>query len=275
MISVRPPAVAGMFYPSDPSILSRDIGQMLNDAPTKQVRGSVVGLIVPHAGYPYSGSVAASAYKLLQKKSFATAVIVSPSHREFFDGISIYNGSSYRTPLGDVAVDVELRENLISEDDVIEQSMLGHGAEHAVEVQLPFLQQVLGGVRILPIVIGNQRRDYCYHLAQKLADILKGKNALLIATTDLSHYHPYDRAEMLDGIIIRNVEAFDDEGLMASLETRHAEACGGGPMVTVLAAAKLLGANAVKVLTHCNSGDVTGDRHAVVGYLSAALLHTN
>ncbi|MBI1806317.1 MAG: AmmeMemoRadiSam system protein B [Ignavibacteria bacterium] len=275
MISVRQPSVAGMFYPADPDALSRDIDRMLTDAPAKETGGSIVGLIVPHAGYPYSGHVAASAYKLLRKTSFATAVIVSPSHREFFDGISIYDGSAYRTPLGEVALDVTLREELVSDDDVISISILGHGAEHAIEVQLPFLQKVLGEMKILPIVIGNQRRDYCYHLARKLAEHLKGKNVLLIASTDLSHYHPYETAEMFDAIVMRNVAAFDDDGLMTNLEARRAEACGGGPTVTVLAASKLLGANVVKILSHCNSGDITGDRHAVVGYLSAVLLHTN
>ena len=241
----------------------------------KPIKGTIVALIAPHAGYQYSGATAANGYKLLKERVFDSVVIVSPSHREYFDGISIYNGSAYNTPLGNLLIDERLREELVEGDTIIEVSHRGHRQEHAVEVQLPFIQKVLGEIKILPIVMGDQRREYCFHLGTKLSKILKEKNALLIASTDLSHYHPYAIAQALDRIIIMDVARFDYEQMMQDLEMERAEACGGGPTVAVLIAALKLGANRVEVLHHCNSGDITGDHSSVVGYMSAAVLRAN
>jgi len=281
--AVRPPAVAGLFYPADPNILNRQIDELLQRAASnasvshllrgedRKVRRRIRAIISPHAGYMYSGLTAAHGYRLLQGQEFDTAIIVSPSHREYFDGISIYGGQAYRVPSGDVPIDTELREMLIRDDAIITLSDVGHRQEHAVEVQIPFLQKVLPGCKIVPIIMGDQRRDYCYHLGKKLAKVAKDKNVLLIASTDLSHYYPYDTAQMLDRIIIDEVERLDYEQLMTDLETERAEACGGGPTVAVLLAVCELGANKAYILHACNSGDVTGDRRGVVGYLSAAI----
>ena len=272
--SVRLPAVAGMFYPEDPQVLGNKIDELLKDAKPPHFNGNIVAIIVPHAGYIYSGPTAASAYKLLSERHFDTAVIVSPSHREYFDGISIFDGTGYRTPLGDVLIDDEMRKSLVKENGVLQASSVGHGAEHAVEVQIPFLQKISHDFNIVPIVMGDQRREYCELLGRKLAIALRGKNALLIASSDLSHYHLYETASQLDKIIIDEVAQYDDEKLMDDLETEQVEACGGGPMVAVLRAARTLGADTVKILHHCNSGDITGDRSGVVGYLSAAIVST-
>lgn len=272
--TIRPPAVAGMFYPDNPSVLSSQIDELLNRTKTHQLVGELRGLISPHAGYVYSGYTAANGYKLLEGKSYDTVVIVGPSHREYFDGISVYSGSGYRTPLGDVEIDGELREALIRDRGVIVASNFGHREEHAVEVQIPFLQKLLGNFKILPIVMGDQKREYCQLLADKLANTLnvKNKKILLVASTDLSHYYHYDVACKLDKIIIDDVQRFDYNQLMEDLETERAEACGGGPTVAMLAAAKKLGATKTEILHYCNSGDVTGDKEGVVGYLSAAVL---
>jgi AmmeMemoRadiSam system protein B len=264
-----------MFYPDDPKTLREEIEGRLARAEAQPGQGIIKGLILPHAGYHFSGDAASAGYKLLAGKTFECVVIVSPSHREYFDGISVYEGSGYRTPLGDLNVDEDARARMLEGDPVIEASLRGHRGEHAIEVQLPFIQNVLGEVNILPIVMGEQRREYCYHLARRLAEVFAGRQTLLIASTDLSHYHAYEDAERLDGILVDEVAGFNDEQIMTDLENRRTEACGGGPMVAVMAAARRLGANRAGILCHCNSGDVTGDRSSVVGYLSAVLFSAN
>jgi AmmeMemoRadiSam system protein B len=268
---IRPPAVAGFFYEATPRSLRDAVTRMLGEAPAEPLGGRLVALIAPHAGHIYSGAVAAAGFRLLKGSGVETVVIVAPSHREYFDGISVYAGSAYETPLGTVEVDAALRSELLENEAVIEASWRGHGPEHAIEVQLPFLQAMLPAVRILPIVMGDQRRAYCMHLGERLAAILTNRPCLLLASTDLSHYHPAEVAGRLDGIAIDDVAAFDEEKLMADLDAERTEACGGGPTVAVLRAAKLLGADAVRILDHRNSGDVNGDYGKVVGYLSAAI----
>ncbi len=278
-MTIRQPAVAGMFYPANPATLENEINQMLSKATINpSVLGgyvSLVAIIVPHAGYVYSGLTAAHAYKLLQQTIFETVVIISPSHREYFREISVYSGDAYSTPLGNIGIDEEIREKLVQGNKFIEASTHGHTGEHAIEVQLPFLQKVLKDFKIVPIVMGDQRSELCYHLADKLAEVLKVKRTLIVASTDLSHYHSAEKADRLDKIVIDDVVHFDYKKLSKDIETDRAEACGGGPLVTTLATSKKLGANHIEILHHCNSGDMTGELDAVVGYFSAAVLKTN
>ncbi|MBI5215837.1 MAG: AmmeMemoRadiSam system protein B [Ignavibacteriae bacterium] len=273
--TIRQPAVAGMFYSGDQRTLKHDVDAMLKKATPEKPHGSIVALISPHAGYMYSGLTAAHGFKLLQKNKYDCAVIVSPSHREYFKGISVYNGTAYKTPLGIMSVDESLRDAIMTQCEFIEVSSRGHGAEHAIEVQLPFLQQSLGDVKILPIVMGDQSSALCFELGNALANVLKGKNCLLVASTDLSHYYPYDIANTIDSRTIKHIEQFNYEKLMSDLESNHAEACGGGPTVAVLSAAKQLGATEIQILHQCNSGDITGDHTGVVGYVSAVAVKAN
>lgn len=275
MARVRQPAVAGAFYDADPDVLRRHVDSLLDQARGTTVKGSIKGLVSPHAGYMYSGSTAAVGYRLLRGKSYDAVILVGPSHREFFTGASIYPGDSYRTPLGDVPVHKEMRDELVKEGGTIMLSDAGHRGEHCLEVQLPFLQRVLGEFSIVPIIIGNQRREFCLALGNALAKAASRRNVLLVASSDLSHYHPYDEAVKLDRQVIGLVEALDEKTMMDQIEEERIEACGGGPVVSVMHAAKLLGANRSQVLFYCNSGDVTGDKDAVVGYLSAAFLQVN
>jgi AmmeMemoRadiSam system protein B len=267
---VRPPAVQGMFYPGDPSTLRSEISRMLRDAGGKAVQGKVRGLVAPHAGYIYSGSTAARGYAQLQGESYDVVVIIAPSHQEYFDGVSVYSGDAYRTPLGQVPVHAHLRELLARHSKCVEVSERGHREEHALEVQLPFLQQVLSAFSVLPVVIGNQHRANCYELGHGLASVLREQEYLLVASTDLSHYHSASVANRLDSLVIDDIARFDYGGLMTDLEEGKAEACGGGPVVTMMVALHSLGVNQMQVLHHCNSGDITGDVDRVVGYLSAA-----
>jgi len=270
--SIREPAVAGMFYPGDRLTLDREVDALFKRVKVKKIKGEVCGLISPHAGYIYSGYTAANGYRLLEGMSVQTVVIIAPSHREYFRGISVFSGSAYSTPLGVLEVDDELRSELVRDGGVIQASLSGHREEHAIEVQLPFLQKVLSNFKILPIVMGDQRREFCIALGKRLGKILKGKSALLVASSDLSHYYPYDIACKLDQVVINDLEEFGEERLLEDLDTQRAEACGGGPIVAMLIAAKELGADKVEVLHYCNSGDVTGDKAGVVGYLSAAVM---
>jgi AmmeMemoRadiSam system protein B len=272
MNRIRQPAVAGTFYEGDQTRLRKHVDQLLEDAEIVPLPGQIKGLVSPHAGYVYSGGAAAVGYKALRGSTYDAVILVGPSHREFFDGASLYPGDAFRTPLGDVAINKEIRDSLAAQSDFIAISDTGHRNEHCLEVQLPFLQRVLGDFSFVPIIIGNQRREICLALGDAIAKVAARKNLLLVASSDLSHYHPYESAVGLDRQVIDRVEAFDENELMRQLEGERIEACGGGPVVTVMRAAKLLGANKGQVLYYCNSGDITGDRTAVVGYLSAAFL---
>lgn len=271
MSTIRPPAVAGLFYPGLQTVLTRNLDELMLRAATRGKRGKLKGLIAPHAGYSYSGYTAATGYKLLKERPFSSVIIVGPSHREYFNGVSIYDGDAFKTPLGDVEVDAGLRDQLVHAWKDIALTDTGHAAEHSVEVQLPFLQRVLGSFSFVPVVMGDQRREYCKRLAEAIGEVCAGKDVLLVASSDLSHYHPYKVAIELDRMVLNQIEHYDPEGLMEKLEAEELEACGGGPVAAVMMAARKLGANSSQILHYCNSGDVSGEKDAVVGYVSAAL----
>lgn len=266
---IRPPAVAGMFYEREPVRLKKAVENYLNQAHPPKIEGEIIGLVSPHAGYFYSAKTAAYGYKLIQGKKYNSVVVISPSHYEYFRGISIYNGIAYQTPLGTISIDSELRDELKDYNNIIEFSKRGHGREHALEVQLPFLQMVLEDFKLLPIVMGDQSKEFVYSLAEILAEVLKNKNVLLVASSDLSHYFSHDVANSLDSRIEHLINKFDDETLIDELEEEKVQACGGGPIVTVMKTSKLLGANKSKVLYRNDSSEASGDKHQVVGYLSA------
>ncbi len=244
---------------------------MLAKAALPERPGRLVGVVSPHAGYVYSGFTAAHGYRAIQGKHFDAVVIVGPSHQEYFDGISIFPGSAYRTPLGEVAIHDELRSKIAEGSERISLTLAGHRSEHSIEVQIPFLQRALGSFSFVPIVMGDQTPELCRVLARAIASAVGGRNVLLVASSDLSHYHPYDEALSLDHRVIDVLEAFEPLRLIESSGHRTFEACGGGPIAAVMLAAKQLGATAAHVVHYCNSGDVTGDKGAVVGYLSALL----
>jgi len=265
----RPTAVGGMFYSGNRLTLDREVGMLLDSAPVHPVDGRIVALIAPHAGYMYSGKTAAHGYGLLRGTHVPDVVIVAPSHHEFFDGVSVYPGRAYATPLGTVPVNTTLRAELLAACPLVHATLAGHGPEHAIEVQLPFLQKALGTTRILPLVVGNQSRKICFGLGEALGLILQGTGALLVASTDLSHFHTAQVAEQMDRVVAGDLEQFDPEQLMDDIEAGHVEACGGGPTVAVLVAARKLGARSVHVLHRTHSGAITGDNKSVVGYLAA------
>jgi len=265
---VRPASVAGMFYPADPGELAGMIARMMH---MKKGEGNVQvrGIIAPHAGYAYSGPTAALAYGKLAGGTYDVAVVVAPSHREFFEGVSVYDGDAYATPLGSVRVDGDLRTALCAAAPFVRASARGHGQEHAVEVHIPFLQSLLRDYSLLPLVIGHQTPETCYALGEALGTVLRGRNALLVASTDLSHFHYDSEAREIDRVMIGDVKAFDPRALMSHIAEGTAEACGGGPAAAVMTGLRALGASRFEVAGYATSGDVTGERDRVVGYMSA------
>ena len=267
MKDIREPAVAGTWYPGKPDVLSADVKRYLGNAKQDKPGGEVVALVSPHAGYPYSGQVAAYAYQLIEGKTFETVVIVAPSHHALFRGASVYDRGGFQTPLGVVPVDIELSKKMMEKRKEIQFIPEAHSQEHSLEIQLPFLQVVLKSFKLVPIVMEPRwTMESCESLASAIAETVKGKSVLLVASSDLSHFHSYDKAVALDKIVLGHFEGLDAKGLARDLREGRCEACGGGPIVSIMLAAKSLGANKGKVLKYLNSGDVVGDRSRVVGY---------
>lgn len=267
-MKIRKPAVAGMFYPADKNKLNDQINVLLDITKTDEKFNNIAGLVAPHAGYLYSGKTAAFAFNTIANKKYETVIIISPSHREYFPGISIYDGDAYETPLGIVEINKEVKEKLISEK--IFEGIQGHRNEHAVEVEIPFLQKVLKDFKIVPVVMGDQNKIYVDELSQKLAEVIDDKT-LIIASSDLSHFYSREEAKVLDSKVQKRIEDFDFAGLQKDLELRNSEACGGGCIVSLMKSAKSKNINKSKVLSYTDSANVTGDTSEVVGYLSAVI----
>jgi hypothetical protein len=271
-LSFRRAAVAGSWYPSDPRELAAELEAYLASVPAPEAPGRLVGLVCPHAGLHYSGPVAAFAYARLARARPRTVVLVGPSHRAGFDGVAVWAEGAFATPLGTLPVDAELGARLLEAGEPVRADVGPHLDEHSLEMQLPFVRHLLPQARILPMLMGSQSRGEVEALAPALAAACAGRDdVVLVASSDLSHYRPAPQAEALDARVIGDVEAFDPSALMRRLESRPDHACGGGPMVAVMSAARALGAGRAEVLRHATSGDVPPfDRTRVVGYLAAA-----
>ena len=274
----RQAAVAGRWYPDDAKRLAWDVDRYLaeaaSDAPSRRLRA----LIAPHAGLIYSGPVAAFAYRQLQGATYRAIVLVGPSHFVPFSGVSVSSVDEWETPMGPVAVDTTLAQAIRAECPVVIDLPDAHRREHSLEMQLPFVARLLPGVPIVPLVMGHQTRETAYALGDALARVLQNvpndpndPNILLIASSDLSHYENAIVAARMDAVMIRHIERLDDSGLMDALEHEPRHACGGGPIVSVLHAARQRGATEARVLRYADSGDVSGDKSSVVGYLAAGI----
>lgn len=270
---LRPSAVAGSWYPGEPRALTRALEECLARVTPRALPGRVVGLIAPHAGLSYSGPVAAYAYALLRARAGLTVVLVGPSHRAAFDGCAVFAHGSWETPLGYVPVDDELAAALLAPHEGVVDAAHPHALEHSLEMQVPFLQHLVPDLRIVPVLMGSQARAECDRLAMRLVAAAMGRDdVVLVASSDLSHYHPASTAHELDRLVLDDVERFDGEGLMRRIESSWGHACGGGPMVTVMRASRELGATRATVLRYADSGDEGDhDKSRVVGYLAAAL----
>jgi AmmeMemoRadiSam system protein B/AmmeMemoRadiSam system protein A len=271
---VRQPAVAGTFYPGDAKELAAVVDGFLAKVSEPAVP-DLVALVSPHAGYPYSGGVAAYSYALLKGKKYTRVVVIAPSHVDAFGFSSVYDGAAYATPLGRVPVDRDFAAKLAGKPG-IKLSSRGHQTggergEHALEVQLPFLQRTLGQFQLVPVVMGDQSYDACRALGLALARLIQGNDTLIVASSDLSHFHSYEEAVKLDRKTLQAIEEWDYLSMARNFESQTWEACGGGPIVAAMIAAERLGATRAKVLKYANSGDVTSDRTRVVGYGAVAI----
>jgi AmmeMemoRadiSam system protein B len=277
---LRRAAVAGSWYPGTAAAIAEEVDAYLAAAGPVSVVGRLVAILSPHAGLRYSGPVAARGYALLGAPAAGpgpgarelTVVLVGPSHRAAFDGVALHARGAWETPLGRVPIDEDLSQALLAADPIVFDDPDVHRDEHSLEMQMPFLQRLVPGLRIVPMLMGTQSRDEVESLAAALATALAGQRALLVASSDLSHYQPAAVANRVDAEVVGHVDRFDDEALMARLEKHHNVACGGGPLVAVMKAARALGADRATVLKYGDSGDVgERDKSHVVGYLSAAL----
>ena len=285
--SVRQAGVAGGFYPADPKTLSAMMDDMLAQAVSSQppITDPILAVVAPHAGYQYSGPVAAYTYAALKGRKFSRVVVIAPSHYEAFDFTSVYEGDAYATQLGTVRVDKAFAAQLAKMSPTMRLSSQGHvptakGAEHALEVELPWLQRVLGDFELVPIIMGDQSYESSRALGVALAKMIQGKDkdkdkdkeTLIVASSDLSHYHPYDDAVKIDHKTLGALQVWDYFSMSRNFEARIWEACGGAPIVAAMIAAERMGANQAVVLKYANSGDITGDHSRVVGYSADAFL---
>lgn len=267
----REPVVAGSFYPSNPDKLKRDIDDYLKEAEGSTINEEIIALISPHAGYVYSGPVAAHAYRQLLGRNIDLAVVLAPSHRARFDGASVIPGGSFVTPLGEVEINKAVCERLLEEKKFTFLQRVDE-VEHSLEVQVPFLQRVLDKFTLVPIILGCIDMDNCTAIAHSIASVLKDKKSfVMVLSTDLSHYYAYSKARSIDNVFIKALETFDENELYEVLSSGKAQACGEGPVLTGIIASKALGAKSVHILQYATSGDTAGRKDQVVGYLAAAI----
>jgi MEMO1 family protein len=267
---VRPAAVAGSWYPGTAAALIREVDRCLDQA-GEPPAGAIRAIVAPHAGLMYSGPVAAWAYRAAAREPYDVAVLVGPSHFVGFDGVAVWPDGAFDTPLGSLAIDAACAAALMAVSPIIHPKTDVHRREHSLEMQLPFLRRLLPDVPIVPLLMGYQLPDTMRALGHALGRALDGRRALLVASTDLSHYHDARTAWRMDSEVVELVRRFDADGLLAALEREPDHACGGGPTVSVMLAAASLGARDAAILKYADSGDVSGDKDAVVGYLAAAL----
>lgn len=268
----RQPGFAGSFYPANPDKLKNEIQNYISKAKIFQLENPVA-FISPHAGYIYSGPVAAYSYVQLKDKPVDVAIVLAPSHRARFNGASVISNGIFQTPLGNIQLDTTIAQKLL-ENELFLEIKEAHQYEHSLEVQLPFLQVVLSDFVLVPIVIGTIDLEICRQIGKKLAQVLQDekRNYSIILSTDLSHYYHYDIARKIDTTFIESLKKFDENYLYEMLQSDKAQACGEGPVLAGMVASKQLGAQRIEILQYANSGDTAGPKNEVVGYLAAAFV---
>lgn len=277
----RYPAVAGYFYESSPDRLRKQIEECFKSrhgpGSTPTSKGGPeppMALISPHAGYMYSGPVAAHGFALASKGPVPeTIVVLGPNHHGEGTEVSIYPPGTWVTPLGEVDIDSPLSSRLIEESDLISMDEISHVYEHSIEVQLPFLQYVFGRVKFVPICMLNQSIEAAQHVGEALAKVIdKPESCLVIASSDFTHYEPHDEAVRRDRAVIDKILRLDIEGFYTEMRDRGATLCGYGAIGALMRYAELKGYREARLLKYATSGDTSGDRSSVVGYASIVFL---
>jgi len=275
-LDVRPSPIAGQWYPGDPQRLAASVDRYIHEAKLPELIGEVVAIVAPHAGHIYSGPVAGYAFAALQGLKPDLVAVISPMHDYYNEPFLTTAHQAYDTPLGSIPVDGEAVKML---NDLLVKE-LGYGLarirrdhEHSLEIELPFLQRIIATeFKLLPVMVRDQGRRGTHVLGQCLAKVMRGRKAVLVASTDLSHFFPQEVANALDAVMLSCIESFDPEAVIRAEEEGRGFACGRGALAAVLWAAKDLGADRVKILKHATSGDITGDTSQVVGYGAAVVL---
>lgn len=276
MTKVRRPCQAGAFYAGKAESLKRQIEKCflheLGPGRTPEIVEAgprrIIGLVCPHAGYMFSGPVAAHAYyELALDGKPDIMVLLGPNHTGYGSALAVMNDGFWRTPLGDVEVDGELADHIVREARIVDVDDSAHRFEHSIEVQLPFLQYLYGSeFKIVPLCFSMQDSSSAREVGEAIAKVLDGKNGIIIASSDMTHYEPQEDAERKDKMLLEAVEAMDEAKLYSVIQTHRVSACGYGPIAALITAAKMLEAKEAKLLSYKTSGDVTGDYSRVVGY---------
>jgi AmmeMemoRadiSam system protein B len=276
MAKIRRPTQAGAFYEGDAEALKTQIENCFlhefgpKKLPKVNKNGSreIIGLVCPHAGYMYSGPVAANAYyELASDGKPETVVILGPNHTGYGSALALVNEGFWRTPLGDVEVDGETADEIVRETRLVDVDEVAHRFEHSIEVQLPFLQYLYGSeFKFVPICFQMQDLDSAVEVGKALVEVLGDRNAVVIASSDLTHYEPQRSAAAKDMAALKAVEAMDEKRFYTIIEAQNVTACGYGPIAALITTAKGLNAKEAKLLCYRSSGDITGDTSSVVGY---------
>ncbi len=268
---IRPSPIAGRWYPGDPSRLASTVDDFLAQAKVPPIPGAIIGLLAPHAGHHYSGPIAGHAFKLVQGLNVDTVALVGPSHQRYDADILTTGHAAYRTPLGDVPVDHAALEAL---RQTVPIEPVRWDSEHSLEIELPFLQRVLGEFELIPLALIDQSLSTAETLGHALANTLAGRKALLVASSDLSHFYPQHAANALDRAMLDAVGAFDPVRVLQLEALGQGFACGRGAIATVMIAARDLGADTARIVGYATSGDVTHDYDQVVGYGAAVFFRS-
>lgn len=274
-LGARPSPIAGRWYPADPQELAESVDYYIGQAPLPEIQGDIIAIVAPHAGHQYSGTVAGYAFAAVRGLTPDVVAVVSPMHYPYTDPVLTSAHSAYSTPLGEIPLDQSILDELdklLKHDHREPISRVGRDPEHSLEIELPFLQRALGAkFKLFPLMVRELDPEPLENLGKNLARALHKRKALLVASTDLSHFYPQVTAEHLDQEMLRRIEAFDPLAVLHAEAEGLGFACGRGAVAVVLWAARELGANHVHILHYGTSGEVTGDFHQVVGYGAAVI----
>jgi AmmeMemoRadiSam system protein B len=281
MANLRHPAVAGTFYEGKAEALRTQIENCFvhklgpGKLPTVNKNGprNILGIISPHAGYQYSGPAAANAFfSLAQDGKPETIIILGPNHTGHGNPLSVMHEGAWQTPLGNVEVDTETADAIAEETGILDFDEVAHRHEHSIEVQLPFLQYIYGNkFKFVPICFLMQDLQTAQEIGRALTEVLANKNAVIIASTDFTHYEPQTSVNRKDTATLKAIEALDEKQLYQTIENENVSACGYGPIAALLTYAKGLGATKAEILKHTTSGDIIGDYSSVVGYAAVTI----
>ena len=275
-LDVRPSPIAGRWYDGDPDALARSVDGYLDSAQLPDLEGEVIAVIAPHAGHTYSGPVAGYAFAALRGRRPDLVAVIAPMHHPYRELLITTAHDAYSTPLGDVPVDkvaLDDLDALLKSELMFGLSPVENDPEHSLEIELPFLQRALtSSWKLLPVMVRVREASISERLGQALAKVLRDKNFVLVASTDLSHFYNQQTALVYDRSMLNQIESFNPDGAFDLERAGKGFACGLGAFTAVMWAARDLGADKVQILRHATSGDVTGDYSSVVGYGAAVML---